>query len=352
MISWWNKAQQYERSYTAGHVQIHGEDIRHRPGNLSPEFTQNDEFHQEIIEWVAGKTCLEVGASVCPSITGLRKAKKVVLVEPMADQFRDYIWMPPNGILISQPGEVALPQFTGKIDGLIVDRNCIDHAEDPLWLFNCILNCAAPGCWVFHWSDIWHFPEPDAGHRNITQDSNVIRDFITFRQFDIIHEFTQRTSADGMLDYGCVARKRGSVKNMICILDHRGKCDRHQRIHTGKERDLCLEDSPRGEEFRSIIDPHGGVSRAAVLFSHRTAAAMLAGEPPPTPPTLVQKAVSLTKAVVKHVLAGMPVAADSGKRMDLCRKCEYFSGGDCLKCGCNMSVKTAMALERCPVGKW
>ncbi len=133
---------------------------------------------------------------------------------------------------------------------------------------------------------------------------------------------------------------------MIC---QPGKCERHGRTHTGHERTLCLEASERGEEFRLLIDSHTGTDKEDVLFSHKTAKAILTGE---KPPSFLRKAVSLTKAVVKHVMGGMPIAKDSGKRLDICRGCEFYSAGNCLKCGCNVQVKTVMGLERCPVGKW
>jgi hypothetical protein len=35
-----------------------------------------------------------------------------------------------------------------------------------------------------------------------------------------------------------------------------------------------------------------------------------------------------------------------------CRCCEFFSEGQCNKCGCLIMAKTMLATEKCPVGKW
>ena len=208
-MSWWQNAQQYERHATAEWLQQHGKQSKSPP--LPAEFfchpTLGGRHREELVEHSADKTCLEVGPAVRTALTGL-PAKQFIIVEPMADQFGDTLYLPPNSVLHAQPGEEALPQYFGQIDGVICDRNCIDHAEDPLWLLDRICNCAAPGCWLMHWSDIWHYPDADSGHRNITENPKDIRDFIAYRKFEIVYEFTSRfPDYSHLMDYGCLARK-------------------------------------------------------------------------------------------------------------------------------------------------
>ena len=71
-------------------------------------------------------------------------------------------------------------------------------------------------------------------------------------------------------------------------------------------------------------------------------------------------ALNFFKSAAVFVAAGMPRASlqDIEKRLDFCRYCiEYdetgYGGmGKCMVCGCNMEIKSVMATEECPLGKW
>ena len=41
-------------------------------------------------------------------------------------------------------------------------------------------------------------------------------------------------------------------------------------------------------------------------------------------------------------------------RLKICIVCEHYdeSKQKCKKCGCNMKIKTAIPLTKCPIGKW
>jgi hypothetical protein len=77
-------------------------------------------------------------------------------------------------------------------------------------------------------------------------------------------------------------------------------------------------------------------------------------------PTMAQMAKNFFKSAAVFVAAGMPRAsvADIEKRLDFCRYCEHYDEkgyggmGKCNVCGCNMEIKSAMATEYCPAGKW
>lgn len=68
-------------------------------------------------------------------------------------------------------------------------------------------------------------------------------------------------------------------------------------------------------------------------------------------PSLLQKAASVTKAVVKHVSSGMQNVPDNVKngRLDICAKCIHHDNGTCKVCGCILSVKVVLPNEKCPL---
>lgn len=203
---WWRRAQDYERHYTDQYMQEHGDRL---PPKGFSEFYRDasQDLRTQLDEHVKTRTCLEVGCSAFPIITGWDAARRV-LVEPSLNEFAGRMFIPDGVEPIALPGEEALPAWRGKVDGAVVARNCIDHTVDPMVLFDLILACAAPGCWLLHWSDIWHFPAPDEGHRNITTDRDDMRRFVISRGFEILHEFVLRPSDDpDGLDWGCTARK-------------------------------------------------------------------------------------------------------------------------------------------------
>jgi hypothetical protein len=39
-------------------------------------------------------------------------------------------------------------------------------------------------------------------------------------------------------------------------------------------------------------------------------------------------------------------------RLQICDTCEMNKLGVCKKCGCILSLKTMLANEKCPIGKW
>ena len=43
---------------------------------------------------------------------------------------------------------------------------------------------------------------------------------------------------------------------------------------------------------------------------------------------------------------------DARNRITTCNACEFKSGVQCTKCGCYISLKTAVKVAKCPIGKW
>jgi hypothetical protein len=80
----------------------------------------------------------------------------------------------------------------------------------------------------------------------------------------------------------------------------------------------------------------------------------------------IDKVISVTKAVVKHISSDLPFLSleDKQERLVFCigdeekgiEKCECYNRGWCDTekggCGCNVFAKVAFPLEKCPKDKW
>lgn len=73
-----------------------------------------------------------------------------------------------------------------------------------------------------------------------------------------------------------------------------------------------------------------------------------------TGPGLLRMAVTATKAMMKYIGSGLKATpADlQQKRIATCQTCEHHTGIRCRVCGCFTNIKTRMAHEQCPIGKW
>lgn len=76
----------------------------------------------------------------------------------------------------------------------------------------------------------------------------------------------------------------------------------------------------------------------------------------PPKPSLLRRAVNLTKAVARDVAAGMPrrTEEEQARILAICRECDQFRPSDqtCARCGCPIARKSPLARERCPLGRW
>jgi hypothetical protein len=69
--------------------------------------------------------------------------------------------------------------------------------------------------------------------------------------------------------------------------------------------------------------------------------------------SLPSSAFRLAKAVMK----GETITATTeeiGRRLAICRKCEFFHPAPmrCQKCNCFLNLKTRLETEHCPIAKW
>lgn len=77
---------------------------------------------------------------------------------------------------------------------------------------------------------------------------------------------------------------------------------------------------------------------------------------PQQPPSLLSRILSFLRAFARHAWDGFPAVNPIVKRrrMAICRACPSFNPNrqSCKKCGCALKLKTAWALESCPLSKW
>src|SRR5688572_26298268 len=105
----------------------------------------------------------------------------------------------------------------------------------------------------------------------------------------------------------------------ICILKEDGFCERHQKIHKGRELELSQLESVEGEKYRSLWD--GKLKNG---------------------PGFVQRAINFTKAAAHHIAAGLPLVDDEeyNRRLDICSACELCDKSfllwrcQAMNCGC------------------
>jgi hypothetical protein len=77
------------------------------------------------------------------------------------------------------------------------------------------------------------------------------------------------------------------------------------------------------------------------------------------PPAHVQigNAVSAAGRAVSQLLHREPITVspeEHERRMALCRACDQYRDGRCLRCGCNVNLKARLESEtgQCPLKKW
>jgi tetratricopeptide (TPR) repeat protein len=92
----------------------------------------------------------------------------------------------------------------------------------------------------------------------------------------------------------------------------------------------------------------GGPMGASVTTAAQT------GIDPNSGPGLLRMAVSATKAMMRFIGSGLKAtpAPIQQNRMATCLACQHHTGLRCRVCGCFTNVKTRMAHEQCPIGKW
>lgn len=62
---------------------------------------------------------------------------------------------------------------------------------------------------------------------------------------------------------------------------------------------------------------------------------------------------AVTKEAVAIISGDEPVSPElKSNRIRICEACEFFQLRHCLKCNCNMDIKTGLRTAVCPIAKW
>jgi len=101
-----------------------------------------------------------------------------------------------------------------------------------------------------------------------------------------------------------------------------------------------------------------GVQKDGWLILTNEAYAALVTKYSTASPSIVDQAVSLTKALVdetKAVVTGQDSVTEEevARRLQVCRECEHITDNmRCSKCRCYMTFKTKLRTQHCVIGKW
>jgi hypothetical protein len=179
-----------------------------------PEFFQGKEaLWQAFVQHVIDKNCLEIGSGPCGFANYWHFIHKWHVIDPLANEYKQMMmklfgktwwwhWIQVH----AQGAEKQLPELVGRINGVIVCRNTLDHVDDPLEVMNNIARYAAPGCKLLLWSDLYHLNGHDEVHRNVCRSRNLFKAIINNRGFVIEYETPMFRNGETM-EYGCVAHK-------------------------------------------------------------------------------------------------------------------------------------------------
>lgn len=166
-------------------------------------FKHVDLFYRDI----KGKKLVEIG---CGSIPHLRESwgEDRTVIDPLATKYMEHqesLWGGSffDGMtIISNQAEIVVDDLVGNVDGLIICRNTLDHAEDPLSILYNISLYARSGCYFLFWSDLWHGVEPDPGHKNITKSIYAIEALVNGLGFNNLSYIDKQRGSDGFVEHG------------------------------------------------------------------------------------------------------------------------------------------------------
>jgi len=178
-------------------------------------FRGNASLYAAFRDGIEDRAALEIGSGPFGHLAPCKAFKRRIIIDPLALAYRDMqqaefgkTFFTPDIELHATAAEVRIPELAGAIDGLIVSRNAIDHCDDPLAVLGTIAEYAAPGCWFFLWTDIWHLAGLDAGHRNITRSASVMQALIEGLGFEVIQRGATIRNPAEYIEFGCIARKQ------------------------------------------------------------------------------------------------------------------------------------------------
>lgn len=176
---------------------------------LDREYPGYEGWHR-LRDYLNGRTILEIGCVLPPTVALWSWASRRIMVGPSADTYktciseRGFTWSTSLETHVRHVEEFVAEIGDGGIDGAIVCRNYLNRTEKPFYALANISAYAAPGCTLLLRTDLYR-GEPQRGCRNITADRASFRRAIEQFGFEILHETPSDTGSS--VTFGCYAIK-------------------------------------------------------------------------------------------------------------------------------------------------
>lgn len=182
--------------------------------SLEPSFFLGEDGFKDFCRKIDGKKYLEIGAATEGILAFMPWINERIIIDPLIQAFRDTqltLWgktfLTDDIKLYAQGAEILISELVGKVDGCIICRNTLDHADGPWEIVENIGRYAAKGCILLLWTDLWHLESLDVGHRNITKDPVLLESKIKEIGFNVVRRLPLIRNR-ATIQYGCVAVKQ------------------------------------------------------------------------------------------------------------------------------------------------
>lgn len=155
-----------------------------------------------------------------------------------------------------------------------------------------------------------------------------------------------------------IARKVGDKSHEFRLLwlqaiEYAGMSQKNQAVLLGVEA-LGILRSIGADEARWYAEQLRKYRDEGSMMSRELRSGDIHRDQPAAGPGLLRMAISATKAMATFLGTGMKLASEEIReaRLSACDQCEHHTGLRCRVCGCFTQVKSGMAHERCPIGRW
>jgi len=186
------------------------------------EFYPGGGWPDAYLSHVSGKMCMDVGCGMDGMVPFWKHASRRVLVDPLVEEYikaideymetnakRGLNWLKCNELRNCSAIDPLMADMVGKVDGVIVFRNALDHtAESHSEFLSRVLSFGGKGCLLLFWSEFTHSLS-DPGHHDCDLCPEKARAIILDNGFEIVREVTP-VHGPGYVsgkDFGCVARR-------------------------------------------------------------------------------------------------------------------------------------------------
>lgn len=178
-------------------------------------FDGDEKEWQRFIKRIKKRKCLEIGSGPFGFLSPCYWLLDRVIIDPLVNEYRGFqlenfgkTLFTEDITLYNNKAEDLISELINQVDGCVVCRNALDHCKDPLVVLDNISKYAKRGCYFLLWTDIWHIKAIDEGHRNISQSTEDIDNFLMNRDFAIIKYGRKIRNPENHIEYGRILLKR------------------------------------------------------------------------------------------------------------------------------------------------